>query len=680
MVIDHELFVHEPETHAPQGVPMLALNVTQRLRLFAPRTWLLGLIALCCIPLSGWAEDSPTVPTYEQLAAKAEFTQAQISPDGRYLAVDVIHEERRALAILKTESLEVIKVSGFYDAEVGGFAWVNNDRLVLTIVRKRFGREAPGSFGEIYAVNADGSAPKYLYGLNADEPARAYGDLLAKIDDRHILIQSFPFGVKDGIPEALKINIYSGRISREARSSLRGAGFVHDEEIAPRFVQGIDDDNQQVFSYRPRGSRDWQDLEMPFGDRAQVVGFVPDSDVLRVIGSYAGDQRIKGLYHFDPASGKVEQVYAAADTDVEWAYTDDDYEVYGVQINRHYREFVPLETDHPLTKVKLALQSNFPSHNVSLVSKTDDNKQFVISLSAPNDPPSFYLFSLETGSLRFLMHRFPEVEDTLLAQTDGISFPARDGQMIHGYLTTPPIGEAPFPMIVHPHGGPHARDRWGYDSYVQSMATRGYAVLQVNFRGSTGFGDAFMEAGYGEWGRVTQQDIIDGTRWAIADGVADPARIGIYGASFGGYSAFQAPLVAPGLYRAAIGYVGVYDLDLLYTSGDIKTTRWGGAYLDTTLPSDPEQREAQSPARRADELNLPLFIVHGKDDFRAAFEHAEVMRDALDEAGKSYEWLVKDKEEHGFYTPENTVELFERVEQFFGQHLSTDAAEEWSLE
>ena len=136
------------------------------------------------------------------------------------------------------------------------------------------------------------------------------------------------------------------------------------------------------------------------------------------------------------------------------------------------------------------------------------------------------------------------------------------------------------------------RDRGGYDSYVQSMATRGYAVLQVNFRGSTGFGDAFMEAGYGEWGRVTQQDIVDGTRWAIADGVADPARIGIYGASFGGYSAFQAPLVAPGLFR---GYwLWVFDLDLLYTSGDITTTRWGGAYLDTTLPSDPKEREAQS--------------------------------------------------------------------------------------
>ena len=351
--------------------------------------------------------ETGSIPTYEQLAAKPEFRQAEISPDGKYLAVDVVHEERRALAVLATEDLKVIKVSGFYDAEVGAFGWINDERLVLTIARKRPGREAPGSLGEIYAVNADGSAPKYLYGVNADDPAMAYGDVLGKIDDRHILIQSYPFGVKDGIPEALKVNIYSGRVSREARSQLRGAAFTHDEDMVPRFVQGVDDDNQQVFSYRPRESRDWRDLQMPFGDRAQVLGFEPDSDTLRVIGSHGGDKAIRGLYHFEPSSGEVELVYAAADTDVEWAYTDDDDQVYGVQINRHYREFVPLNADHPLTKMKLALQSNFPNHNLSLVSKTDDNQQFVISLSAPNDPPSFYLFNVETGSLRFLMHVLP---------------------------------------------------------------------------------------------------------------------------------------------------------------------------------------------------------------------------------------------------------------------------------
>ena len=652
----------------------LACNTTLRDR----ASYLCGALALCCslvmLPARhSISADSVAVPSYQELAAQAEFRQAEISPDGKYLAVDVVHEERRALAVLTTPDLEVVSVSGFYDAEVGGFEWINSERLVMTILRKRAGREAPGSYGEIYAVNADGSAPKYLYGINAEEPVRAYGDLLGKIDDRHVLIQSFPFAWppgKDGIPQALKVNIYSGRISREARSSLRGARFVPDEDMAPRFVQGIDDDNNQIFSYRPRGSREWQEVEMPFGEEVRIRGFEPGADALLVIGSYADERGIWGLHRFDLKSKKVEKIYSAPDTDVEWAYFDDDDRLYGVQINRHYPEFVPLLQDHPLTAIKGALQNKFPAHTVSLVSKTSDNQKFVVRLSAPNDPPSFYLFDLGSGSLKFLMHMFPSVEGKLLASTDGISFQARDGQIIHGYITTPPVGEAPFPLVVMPHGGPHARDYWGYDTYVQSLATRGYAVLQVNFRGSTGFGDAFRQAGYGEWGRITQYDIIDGTRWAIADGVADADRIGIFGGSFGGYSAFQAPLVEPGLFSAAIGYVGVYDLDLLYDSGDIATTRWGGAYLDKTLPSDPEERAAQSPARRAEELNIPLFIVHGKDDYRAAFEHAEVMRDALDEAGKSYDWLVKDKEEHGFYTPENTVELFERVEQFFDQHLA----------
>jgi len=620
--------------------------------------------------------ENPTIPTFEALAARAEFQQAEISPTGKYLAVDVVHEERRALAVLSTNDLEVISVSGFYDAEVGRFEWVNDDRLVLTIMRKRAGREAPGSYGEIYAVNADGSAPLYLYGLNAKEPVRAYGDLLGKIDDRHVLVQSFPFAWppgKDGIPEAVKVNVYSGRISREARSSLRGASFIPDETMEPRFVQGLDDNNDQVFSYRPIDSRDWQGLTLPFGERVVVRGFVPGKDALFVIGSADDERGIWGLYQFDLKSREAELLYAAVDTDIEQVFLDDNDEPYGVQINRHYREFVPLIAEHPLTQVKAVLRSTFPSHNISIVSKTEDNQQFVVALSAPNDPPSFYLFDSQQGSLRFLMHMFPRVEGTLLANTDGISFAARDGQIIHGYITTPPQGEAPFPLVVMPHGGPHARDGWGYDSYVQALATRGYAVLQVNFRGSTGFGEAFKQAGYGEWGRVTQHDIIDGTRWAIADGVADPVRIGIFGGSFGGYSAFQAPLVQPGLFKAAIGYVGVYDLDLLYNSGDIATTRWGGAYLDTTLPSDPEQRMAQSPARRAEEYEIPLFIIHGKDDYRAAFEHAEVMRDALDEAGKPYEWLVKDKEEHGFYTPENTIELFSRVQAFFDQHLVMSA-------
>jgi dipeptidyl aminopeptidase/acylaminoacyl peptidase len=633
-------------------------------------------MAVCCsllLDVGAARSETPGVPSLADLSAHAEFTQAQISPNGRYLAVDTVHEGKRALAVLTLEDMKPISVTGFYDgSEVGAFEWVNDERLVLSIVRKRPGRTAPGRLGEIYAVNADGSAPKYLYGINADERVFAGGVVLDTLDERHVVIQSYPFSMrsgKEGIPEALKVNVYSGRISRLARSNLRGAVFVTDHDAQPRLVYGVDDDANQVISYKLTGSRDWASLDSPFGDEILVHGFLPDSDTILLSGAREGDSGIWGLYQFDLKTGKAEKVYSASDTDVERVYLDQDGQPYGVGINRHYREFVPLKLDHPLTSIKAALQSKFPNHNVSLVSKTLDNQMFVVGLSAPSDPPSFYLFDLGSGALRPLMDVVPRVEGKLLATTDGITLTTRDGLTVHGYLTTPPIGAAPYPMVVMPHGGPHARDEWTYDPYVQMLATRGYAVLQVNFRGSTGYGDEFRSAGYGEWGRNVQHDIIDATRWAIADGVADPERIGIFGASFGGYSAFQAPLVEPGLFKAAVGYVGVYDLELLYNSGDIATTRWGGAYLDKTLPSDPAQITAQSPARRAEEFEIPLFIVHGKDDFRAAFEHAEVMRDALEKAGKPFEWLVKDREEHGFYEPENTEELFERVLGFFDQHL-----------
>jgi dipeptidyl aminopeptidase/acylaminoacyl peptidase len=179
-----------------------------------------------------------------------------------------------------------------------------------------------------------------------------------------------------------------------------------------------------------------------------------------------------------------------------------------------------------------------------------------------------------------------------------------------------------------------------------------------------------MEAGYGEWGRKIQYDIIDATRWAIAEGLADPNRVGIFGASFGGYSALQAPLIEPDLFKAAIGYVGVYDLDMLYSTGDIETMRWGESYLDKTLPETPEERAAQSPLQNLEKLKTPVFIVHGEDDPRAAFEHAEALRDALDDINYPYEWLSKKGEGHGFYDEGNREELFERILMFLNKHLA----------
>jgi dipeptidyl aminopeptidase/acylaminoacyl peptidase len=222
-------------------------------------------------------------------------------------------------------------------------------------------------------------------------------------------------------------------------------------------------------------------------------------------------------------------------------------------------------------------------------------------------------------------------------------------------------------MIVIPHGGPHARDSWGFDPDTHIFSQAGYAVLKVNFRGSTGYGKEFTKMGFGEWGGDTQQDIIEATEWAINQGIADAEKIGIYGGSFGGYSAAMAPMLRPDLYKSSVAYIGVFDLEMLYDEGDIKTIKWGGKYLDKTLGQDPKKIKAMSPVQQAHKLEAPIIIVSGKEDQRAPIEHAYALADALEEAGKEHELIIVEKEGHGFRKPENRLMLYKKMLEHFNR-------------
>ena len=246
-----------------------------------------------------------------------------------------------------------------------------------------------------------------------------------------------------------------------------------------------------------------------------------------------------------------------------------------------------------------------------------------------------------------------------------------DGVKIHGYYTPAKNQQEDqsAPMIVIPHGGPHARDSWGFDPDTHIFSQAGYAVLKVNFRGSTGYGKEFTQMGFGEWGGDTQQDIIEATEWAINQRIADPERIGIYGGSFGGYSAAMAPMLRPDLYKSSVAYIGVFDLEMLYDEGDIKTIKWGGKYLDKTLGQDPTKIKAMSPVQQADKLEAPIIIVSGKEDQRAPIEHAYALADALEEAGKEHELIIVEKEGHGFRKPENRLMLYKKMLEHFNSTL-----------
>nr|WP_301003853.1 prolyl oligopeptidase family serine peptidase [Arsukibacterium sp.] len=252
-----------------------------------------------------------------------------------------------------------------------------------------------------------------------------------------------------------------------------------------------------------------------------------------------------------------------------------------------------------------------------------------------------------------------------------ISFTARDGKVIRGLLTLPDNAGKNLPLIVNVHGGPFGPfDSWGYNSEVQYLANRGYAVLQINFRGSGGYGDDFQRAGRLQWGHAMQDDVTDGTLWAIEQGIADKERICIYGGSYGGYAALWGVIKEPDLYKCSVGYVGVYDMPLFFKGDGSDASRSGSIeqYISSHVGVGDDYMRSISPVHHVDKIKAELFIVHGSRDVRVPIVHANNLKKALDEIGKPYEWLVKE-DGHGFFKVDHRVELYSKMAEFFDKHI-----------
>jgi dipeptidyl aminopeptidase/acylaminoacyl peptidase len=248
----------------------------------------------------------------------------------------------------------------------------------------------------------------------------------------------------------------------------------------------------------------------------------------------------------------------------------------------------------------------------------------------------------------------------------------RDGVKIRGYLTTPNGKSKNLPMIVLVHGGPHGPfDDYDFNYETQLLASRGYAVLQVNYRGSGGRGREFMVSGYRRWGHEMQNDITDAVKWAIGFGVADRNRICIYGGSYGAYAALTGAYREPDMFKCAVGLSGIYDLPLMFNRGDIKDLKSGVRYLNDVLGSDEADLRERSPVYNAEKIKAAVFLIHGKEDERAPFEHAKRMREALQKAGNPPEWLSEGGEEHGIFNENHRARVYELMLQFFAKHIGT---------
>ncbi|TSH89567.1 S9 family peptidase [Verticiella sediminum] len=313
-----------------------------------------------------------------------------------------------------------------------------------------------------------------------------------------------------------------------------------------------------------------------------------------------------------------------------------------------------------------------PGQEVQLQSWNLDEDTFIVAAYNDRTPGKRYLYSLEHDVLEELAEINPAVREDEMAEMRPIQYTSRDGLTIHGYLTLP-RGRDPknLACIVNPHGGPWARDSWGYNPEVQFLANRGFCVLQMNFRGSTGYGRKFWEAGFGEWGLKMQDDITDGVQWLVEQGIADPGRIGIYGASYGGYATLAGVTFTPELYAAAVDYVGVSNL---FTFMNTIPPYWEPMLVQMRdMVGDPERDKerlaATSPALHAERIRTPLFIAQGARDPRVNKAESDQIVEALRARGVDVEYMVKENEGHGFHNEENRFEFYGAMEKFLIEHL-----------
>lgn len=294
----------------------------------------------------------------------------------------------------------------------------------------------------------------------------------------------------------------------------------------------------------------------------------------------------------------------------------------------------------------------------------------MLHVSADKEPGQFHLFDTEKKKLRFILQAKPWMSSEQLANTEPFKFKASDDLVIHGYLTQPNNAKDKLPLIVYPHGGPHGpRDYWQYQDEVQLLASRGYAVLQVNFRGSGGYGDAFERLGYRHWGDRIQRDIIEATEWAIVNKDIDSTRICTFGASFGGYSALMSPTLKPELFQCAVGYAGLYDLGLWRKDSDVKKRGLGEAYLNKVIGNDQKQLNLFSPAQQANALKIPVLLIHGEQDERTPISQFYAMKKSLRNAKNPADTLVIDDEGHGFYKQKNRHILYDKLLTFLDKHI-----------
>jgi dipeptidyl aminopeptidase/acylaminoacyl peptidase len=611
----------------------------------------------------------------EEFAGYPQMQSPHLSPDGRLLVYlgTISGAPAVILRDLRTGAERPILhvYSGGYD--VSRCEFKNDERLLCHLDGVVYGPGGePYPSSRLVAVNADGGGLRVLFADGVGTGAAVGLQFQDRIvhwlpdDPRHVLIELTGRGTV--FPSVYQLDVYSGAVRLVVPADPPVMEWTADNQGVVRFGYGFRSDSA-VYIARNGASAPWRTLEQfPRFDHSRF-------DPL-VFGEHPGE-----LFVLAPYQGRlaVWQMDLEGDGDMQLEFSRPDVDVSGIiewPSDRHVAGFF-YETDRPhaeyidpeAQRVDELLERTVPGAFHAVISASRDGKRLIAVSYADVLPARFHLVDLTSQEV-LPIGQLNSINPAQLAPMKSVVVPGEGGIGIPGYLTVPP-GTAPgskLPAVVLPHGGPYARDSWDYDPLVQMLASRGYAVLQLNFRGSTGYGQAWERAGHQAWGTLMHEDITAGARWLISAGIADPARLAIVGWSYGGYAALIGVEKEPYLYRCAVSIAGVSDMAEL--ARDDARFYGGQAAASESMGADQATLAAESPVRHADRIRVPVLLVHGMNDYTVLVNESKEMARALAGNHVPYELVLIRQGEHSLKHPEMRLTLYRRLEAFLATNLA----------
>ena len=618
----------------------------------------MGALEIVALPTARAADDAP-IPVRD-FFRHPERGYFRISPDGKTLAFMQPYERRMNIYVQPLAGGEPVRLTSETARDIADHFWKGPGRLVYV---KDFGGDE--NF-HVVAVNKDGSGTRDL---------TPFDGVRAEIIDQ---LRDFPDELLIGLNkrnrevfDAYRLDLRNGELVLVAENPGNITSWLTDHAGNIRGAQTSDGVNTS-FLYRDGAAGPFRTvLTTSFHDSFNPLFFTFDNKLLYAASNIGRDK--EAIVLVDPATAKEQRVlFEHPEVDVgglAYSHKRKVLTTISYVTWKPQRKYLDAETE----KLFAALEKQLPGYEFGIQSMTDDEDRLIVAAYNDRTPGTRYLYDARADKLTKLGEIAPWLPEAKMATMKPITYKARDGLTINGYVTLPNgTGAKNLPVVVNPHGGPWARDVWGWNPEVQMLANRGYAVLQMNFRGSTGYGRSFWQASFKQWGRKMQDDVTDGVDYLVKEGIADPKRVCIYGGSYGGYATLAGVTYTPDLYACAVDYVGVSNL---FTFMNTIPPYWK-PYLDMTheMVGDPvkdkELLTATSPALNADRIKTPLFIAQGARDPRVNIDESNQMVKALKARGVDVPYMVKENEGHGFRNEENQFDFYEAMERFLAKYLS----------